>query len=67
MSAISMPADYLRLIWMASWGYWVFGEIPTIGTWIGAALIIGAAFFITIREQQLASARARARLAERTS
>ncbi|MEQ1613293.1 MAG: DMT family transporter [Hyphomicrobiaceae bacterium] len=65
--AISMPADYLRLIWMASWGYWVFGEIPTIGTWIGAALIVGAAFFITIREQQLASARARARLAERTS
>jgi drug/metabolite transporter (DMT)-like permease len=58
--AISMPADYLRLLWMALWGYWLFGEIPTMSTWIGAALIIGAAFFITIREQQLASERARA-------
>lgn len=63
--AISMPADYLRLLWMASWGYWLFGEIPTIGTWIGAALIIGAAFFITIREKQLASAHARTKAAGR--
>jgi drug/metabolite transporter (DMT)-like permease len=61
--SISMPADYLRLLWMASWGYWIFGEVPTLSTWIGAALIIGAAFFITIREQHLASARTRARLA----
>jgi drug/metabolite transporter (DMT)-like permease len=59
--SISMPADYLRLLWMASWGYWLFGEIPTLSTWIGAALIIGAAFFITIREQQLATARTRAK------
>jgi drug/metabolite transporter (DMT)-like permease len=57
--AISMPADYLRLLWMASWGYWLFGEVPTLSTWIGAALIIGAAFFITIREQHLSSARAK--------
>ncbi len=59
--AVSMPADYLRLIWMASWGYWLFGEIPTLSTWLGAALIIAAAFFITVREQHQASARERAR------
>jgi drug/metabolite transporter (DMT)-like permease len=58
--SVSMPADYLRLLWMASWGYWLFDEIPTATTWIGAALIIGAAFFITVREQQLAAARTRA-------
>lgn len=61
--AVSMPADYLRLLWMASWGYWLFGEIPTVSTWIGGALIIGATFFITIREQQLASARVKAEAA----
>ena len=64
--SISMPADYLRLLWMASWGDWLFGEIPGSSTWIGAALIIAAAFFITIREQQLASARARAKIAAET-
>ena len=64
--SVTMPADYLRLIWMASWGFWVFGEIPGLSTWIGAALIIAAAFFITIREQQLASARARAKIAAAT-
>lgn len=58
--AVSMPADYLRLLWMASWGFWLFGEVPTAATWIGAALIIGSAFFITIRERQLAAERARA-------
>ena len=56
--SISMPADYVRLLWMASWGYWIYGEIPGASTWVGAALIIGAAFFITIRESQLARARA---------
>jgi drug/metabolite transporter (DMT)-like permease len=64
--SISMPADYLRLLWMSSWGYFLFGEIPGLNTWFGAALIIAAAFFITIREQQLASARARARITEHT-
>lgn len=57
--SISMPADYVRLLWMASWGFWLFGEVPTASTWIGAALIIGAAFFITIREKQLAAARSK--------
>lgn len=55
--AVSMPADYVRLLWMASWGYWLFGEIPGLSTWVGAVLIIGAAFFITIRERQLAAGR----------
>ncbi len=64
--SISMPADYLRLLWMSSWGYWLFGEIPGLSTWTGAALIIAAAFFITIREQQLASARTRSRIAAET-
>jgi drug/metabolite transporter (DMT)-like permease len=65
--AVSMPADYLRLLWMASWGYWLFGEIPTLSTWLGAALIIAAAFFITVREQRLALTRARAKLTAATT
>lgn len=58
--AVSMPADYVRLLWMASWGYFLFGELPTLSTWLGASLIIGAACFITIRERQLAVVTAKA-------
>ncbi len=58
-ASVSMPADYVRLLWMVSWGYWLFGEIPGLTTWLGSALIVGAAFFITIRERQVAAARAR--------
>jgi drug/metabolite transporter (DMT)-like permease len=54
-----MPADYVRLVWMAGWGYLFFSEIPLLTTWLGAFLIIGATFFITLRESQLAAARRR--------
>ena len=56
-----------RQLTSSSEGYFLFGEIPGLNTWCGAALIIAAAFFITIREQQLASARTRARIAANTS
>lgn len=56
-ASIVMPADYVRLVWMAGWGFLFFAEIPLISTWVGSALIIGATAFITWRESRLASAR----------
>lgn len=56
-ASVVMPADYVRLVWMVTWGYLLFAEIPGAATWIGSGLIIGATFFITVREQQLARAR----------
>lgn len=53
-ASISMPADYARLLWMVSWGYLLFAEIPAISTWVGAALIIGSTLFMTWRESRLA-------------
>jgi drug/metabolite transporter (DMT)-like permease len=44
---------------MAGWGYLFFSEIPLLTTWLGAILIIGATFFITLRESQLAAERRR--------
>jgi drug/metabolite transporter (DMT)-like permease len=58
-AAIVMPADYVRLVWMAGWGFLFFAEVPLLSTWIGAALIIGATLFITIRESRLAAERRR--------
>ncbi len=53
-ASISMPADYVRLLWMVMWGYFLFAEIPAISTWIGALLIVGSTLFITWRESRLA-------------
>jgi drug/metabolite transporter (DMT)-like permease len=54
-ASITVPVDYARILWMVGWGYVLFGEVPNLATWLGAALIIGAALFITVRERQLAS------------
>lgn len=56
-ASITMPADYVRLLWMVSWGFFLFGEIPGAATWIGAALIIGSTLWISWREQRLARER----------
>jgi drug/metabolite transporter (DMT)-like permease len=52
-----MPADYVRLLWMVTWGFFVFGEVPGWSTWLGAALIVGSTFYVTWRETRLAPKR----------
>jgi drug/metabolite transporter (DMT)-like permease len=59
-ASLVMPADYVRLVWMAGWGFLFFAEIPLLTTWVGAVLIIGATSFITVRESQGAAERRRA-------
>ncbi len=56
-ASLVMPADYVRLLWMAGWGFLFFAEVPLITTWIGAALIVGSTCFITWREAHLAAQR----------
>ena len=48
-----MPLDYLRIIWSAALGYLLFGDMPTIGLFIGGAMIIGATSFISYREMRI--------------
>jgi S-adenosylmethionine uptake transporter len=43
------PLEYTALIWAAVLGYAVFGEIPTLATILGGALIIGAALIASRR------------------
>jgi len=49
-ASVVIPVDYVRLLWMVSWGYWLFAEVPQATTWLGAALIIGSTLYITWRE-----------------
>ncbi|HLB80272.1 MAG TPA: DMT family transporter [Dongiaceae bacterium] len=45
-----MPYDYTRLLFAALIGWIAFGELPTLYTWIGAAVIVASAIYIARRE-----------------
>ena len=55
-SAIT-PFDYARLPFVALVGYILFGEVSDIWTWVGAAVIAGAAIYIAHREARVARER----------
>lgn len=47
------PLNYLRLLMMAVVGYWVYDEVPSIATALGALLIVGSASYTIHRNAQL--------------
>jgi drug/metabolite transporter (DMT)-like permease len=51
--SVVAPFDYVQLVFAALFGFVVFGESPDFWTWIGAAVIIGSAFYIARREAYL--------------
>ena len=51
--ALVMPMDYTSLLWALLLGYSIFGELPTVGIWIGAPIIIASGLIIVWREHRL--------------
>lgn len=49
MSAIQ-PIKFVQLVWSALIGFAIFGEVPEVFTWIGAAIIVGSISYIAHRE-----------------
>jgi drug/metabolite transporter (DMT)-like permease len=41
------------IVWAVTFGYIVFGDVPSLSTAIGAAVIIGAGLYIFLRERKL--------------
>jgi len=60
------PFDYLRLPFVALIGYLLFGEVPDVWLWPGAAIIAGSTLYIARREAQLARVHRAARPPENT-
>jgi drug/metabolite transporter (DMT)-like permease len=56
MSAVA-PFEYLRLPFAVFVGWLIWGEMPVIWTYVGAAIVIGSALYIAQREAQLARER----------
>jgi drug/metabolite transporter (DMT)-like permease len=51
------PFDYARLLFAAIAGYFLFGNLPDLWTWVGAAVIVGSTLYITMREVRVAAER----------
>lgn len=64
MSAVA-PFEYLRLPFAVFVGWLIWGEMPVVWTYVGAAIVIASALYIAHREHQLARERKRAALAGR--
>jgi len=44
------PLDYSNLLLAVGYGYFLFGEVPGVSTWVGAPLVIAAGLVILWRE-----------------
>jgi drug/metabolite transporter (DMT)-like permease len=65
MSAVA-PFEYLRLPFAVFVGWLVWGEMPVVWTYVGAAIVIASALYIAHREHQLGRERRRAEAARPT-
>lgn len=52
-TTVVLPFDFLKLIWVSILGYWLFGELADLWTWVGAAIIIASAFYVAHRERAI--------------
>ena len=52
-ASLVVPYQYSMIIWAVMFGYLVFGDVPSAATILGAAVIIGAGFYIFLREREL--------------
>ena len=46
-----------KLIWAAGLGFLWFGEVPTVFTWAGGAMIFVSTTYIALREHRLRKAK----------
>ncbi len=52
-ASVVVPYQYSMIVWAVMFGYFVFGDVPQPATIAGAAIIIGAGFYIFLREREL--------------
>jgi len=57
-ASLMAPLDYVRILFITALGYMLFAELPTMNVYIGSAIIIATALYVTLhsRRRDLASA-----------
>jgi drug/metabolite transporter (DMT)-like permease len=53
-SSVIAPFVYQQVIYMALFGYLVFGDVPGAAVWIGASIVIGSGLYLFSRESKRA-------------
>jgi drug/metabolite transporter (DMT)-like permease len=53
-ATVIAPFLYQQVIYMALFGYLVFGDVPGAGVWIGAAIVIASGLYLFARERRRA-------------
>jgi drug/metabolite transporter (DMT)-like permease len=51
-SSVIAPFLYQQVIYMAAFGYLVFGDVPGPGVWIGAPVVIASGLYLFSRERR---------------
>ena len=49
-SSVIAPFLYQQVVYMAAFGYLVFGDVPAAAVWIGAAIVIASGLYLFRRE-----------------
>jgi drug/metabolite transporter (DMT)-like permease len=52
-ASVVVPYQYSMIVWAVMFGVIVFGDVPSLATILGAAIIIGAGLYIFLRERDL--------------
>lgn len=50
-ATVIAPFLYQQVIYMALFGYVVFGDVPSAGVWLGAAIVIASGLYLFARER----------------
>ncbi|MFT5116228.1 MAG: drug/metabolite transporter (DMT)-like permease [Parasphingorhabdus sp.] len=51
-TTVVAPFEYSRILYASLFGYYLFNEIPTISTALGATLIVASSLYIAVRESR---------------
>jgi drug/metabolite transporter (DMT)-like permease len=50
-ASVIAPFLYQQVIYMALFGYLVFGDVPSPWVWLGAAIVVGSGLYLFARER----------------
>ncbi len=51
-ASVVAPFDYAAMLWAFLFGYWLFGEIPTVHVFVGSGIVAASGLFVIWRERR---------------
>jgi drug/metabolite transporter (DMT)-like permease len=51
-SSVIAPFLYQQVVYMALFGYFVFGDVPSAGVWLGAPIVIASGLYLFARARR---------------